>query len=396
MPEIVEPLNDRASGPGLDPAVARSGRGSTRLTACVESLTESMQEEWERLADDLAAPCFLRPGWVDAWAKAFCRRPVRVLCVRRQGEVVGLLPFVDRLRVRRSPTNWHTPMFSFLVRDHEARTALADALIGHARTSVDLSFLDRGDPSLQACLQASRASRTQALVWTLVRSPWVDLSGGDWNSFCSALAPKVRKELRRLRRRLDEQGTVGVEFSDGSDELEALLREGFSAEGSGWKERRGTAITSDPRTERFYTEIAGWAASRGELVLAFLRLDGRPIAFDLCIESRGGVYPLKGGFDPAFRRYGPGMLLTYESLRRAFARGLATYELLGDSDPYKLVWTQTVRERVRFQAFDVGSPAGAVGWLTGALYSLAWTHGRPVLHSIRATVAQRRPAGRRR
>jgi len=381
-------------GVSLASTAVSGGRASTPLTAAPEPLTESLQQEWERLADDLTAPCFLRPGWIGAWARAFSQRPVWLVCVRRHGEVAGLLPFIERWGARRSPTNWHSPMFGFLARDSEARSALAETLFEHTR-AVDLSFLDRGDPSLEACLRLSRASHRQVLVWTLVRSPYVDISGGDWSCFCSALPPKVRKELRRARRRLDEQGAVEVEFRDGSGDLEALLTEGFSVEGSGWKEQRGTAITSDPRTKQFYADVARWGASRGELVLAFLRLDGRPIAFDLCLESGGAVYPLKGGFDPAFRRYGPGVLLTYESLRRAFERRLASYELLGDSDPYKLVWARTVRERVKFQAFDVGSPAGALRWVAGAVHRLAWAHGRPLVHSARARVAQRRPAARR-
>jgi CelD/BcsL family acetyltransferase involved in cellulose biosynthesis len=82
----------------------------------------------------------------------------------------------------------------------------------------------------------------------------------------------------------------------------------------------------------------------------------------------GSSYVLKGGFDPAFRGFAPGMLLTYESIRRAFEHGLSFYELCGDDAPYKLVWASSTRERVRFQAFS-RSPAGRVN-------HLAWTHGR--------------------
>jgi CelD/BcsL family acetyltransferase involved in cellulose biosynthesis len=77
------------------------------------------------------------------------------------------------------------------------------------------------------------------------------------------------------------------------------------------------------------------------------------------------------------------MLLTYESIRRAFERGHLSYDLLGDAERYKLVWTRTARERVRIQIFNVGSVAGAVSWA-------AWAYGQPAAHRLRA--AARRPS----
>ncbi len=73
------------------------------------------------------------------------------------------------------------------------------------------------------------------------------------------------------------------------------------------------------------------------------------------------------------------MLLTFESLRRASEHGCSSYELLGDADRYKLVWTRDVRERVRLQAFRLGSPAGAVRWV-------AWSYGRPMVRSLQAAL----------
>ena len=74
------------------------------------------------------------------------------------------------------------------------------------------------------------------------------------------------------------------------------------------------------------------------------------------------MYAVKGGFDPEFRSYGPGMLLTLRTLEQACAEGLRTYELLGADDAYKLRWTDEVRERFRLEVFP-RSPAGVAGFL---------------------------------
>lgn len=346
---------------------------------------EVLSGAWDALADRLSVPPFMRPGWIVAWSRAFAGDGLCALTAIREGELVGLLPFVERRGVLSAPANWHTPVFGFLAIDQDVSAALATGFISRARMRADLSFLDKADPNLAECQIAAQRARRTMVVRAVLRSPYVALADANWETYRASLDRKARKDIERRRRRLDEQGSVSVDFGDGRADLGRFLDEGFQLEGSGWKRERGTAITSDPRTNRFYTEIARWASARGWLQLAFLRLDGKPIAFDFCLESGGTTYVLKGGFDPAFRGFAPGMILTYESLRRAFEQGLSSYELLGEDAPYKLVWTQTKRERVRFQAFS-RSPRGRAN-------HLAWTHGRSVVR--RAVQAAKRVDPRR-
>jgi CelD/BcsL family acetyltransferase involved in cellulose biosynthesis len=344
----------------------RHGTGGLRLE--LHDSPEAVAHGWDRLADRLAAPPFVRPGWIVAWARAFAPGRLRVLAAVREAELMGVLPFIERFGVVGAPANWHTPVFSFLAVDREVSDALAREFVARGRLRADVSFLDVSDPNLGAYRTAAERLGLSVAIRTIARSPYVQLGGSDWEAYRRSLARKLRKELDRLRRRLDEQGTVSVDVANGDADFARSLEQGFGLETSGWKRERGTAIVSEPKIHRFYTEVAEWARTRGWLAMAFLRLDGRPIAFDFCLQSGGVVYALKGGFDPTFRRFGPGMLLTHESLRLAFERGVDSYEFLGDDARYKLAWTPTVRELVRFQAFGRSLPA--------RINQLAWSHGR--------------------
>lgn len=341
-----------------------------------DSLSEGISDAWDALADSLSVAPFMRPGWILAWSRAFADGRLSAVTATREKQLVGLLPFVGRRGVLAAPVNWHTPVFGFLATDRHVGAALAESLVSRARVRADVGFLDQADPNVAECRMAAERVHRPAVVRTVMRSPYVALADGDWETYRASLERKARKDIERRRRRLGEQGSISFDFEDGQTDFERLLEDGFELEGSGWKRERGSGITSDAKTHLFYTEIARWARARGWLLLAFLRLDGRPIAFDLCLEEGGVTYVLKGGFDPAFRRFAPGALLTYESLRRGFERGLSSYELLGEAEPYKLVWANTARERVRFQAFS-GSPRGRV-------HQLAWTHGRS---AVRRAVA---------
>ena len=323
----------------------------------------AISAEWEALAESLGAPPFAYPGWFAAWYDAFGRGRPQLLAARQDGELAAVVPLERRGGVFRSAANWHTPLYASPARPGSlAEVARALAAV-HARR-LDLTLLDPEDPLL-ALLRSPRASER-----VVARQPWVDTSGS-WEAYEATLPRKMLKELRRQRRRLDEEGEVRFEFARGGDVLDSLLAEGFRVEGSGWKTERGTAIASDPAVERFYRGVAAWADARGWLTLAFLRVGGQAVAFDMHLEAGGASYVLKGGFDRAWARFSPGTVLTHESLQRAFASsGLGSYEFLGSDDAYKLSWSETTRDRVRLQLFP-RTPAGAIE-------RLAWTRGRPV------------------
>ena len=346
----------------------------------IESVAD-VREEWDALADRVGATPFLRPGWFEAWAAAFAAGPVRVLAVREGERLAAVIPFVARRGAVLSPTNWHTPAFGIVAESDGAREAVARALLARRAARVDIAFVDAANPTLDPLREAATARGHTVVERVAMRSPYVPLEG-DFDGYRESLPRKLRKELGRLGRRLADEGTVEYAFEDGSERLDELLDEGFAVEGSGWKSEAGTAIASREDTRRFYRDVARWAAGRGTLVLAFLRLDGRPLAFDMCIEDAGAIHVLKGGFDVDYRRFGPGTLLTATSIERAYSLGLGSYELLGADDEYKRVWTSSVRERLRFQAF-APSPAG---WLS----RLAWTHGRTVAKRALAEAERRR------
>jgi CelD/BcsL family acetyltransferase involved in cellulose biosynthesis len=198
---------------------------------------------------------------------------------------------------------------------------------------------------------------------------------GDWAAYERGLSANVRKDVRRRRRRLEELGEVAVEVADGQERLEELLDEGFRVEAAGWKGEEGSAILSDERTRRFYTDVARWAAGRGWLRLSFLRLDGRAVAFEYSLEQGGVFSCVKGGYDGAYARFSPGRVISHALLERAFARGLTRFDLLGADEAYKRAWTGTTRDLQLLQAFAPSLP-GAAQWA-------AASYGRPAVERAR-------------
>ena len=349
--------------------------------AFARSPLEDVASEWDALADATGAGPFVRPGWFGAWSSAFGGGPVSVLTARRDGQLVGALALLSRRSGLVSPTNWHTPAYGAVAADDSVASALAREAVRAGAVRLDLSFLDPAEPFAAAVVEASRAAGRRVISRPVLRSPYVRLEG-DFESYESSRPSKVRREIARRRKRLEDVGPVDVGFVDGSENLEALLAEGFAVEGSGWKTERGTAIAEDPAAARFYRDVAAWAAAAGRLQLGFVRVGGRAVAFSLSLVVGDTCHVVKVGFDPEFGKYAVGKLLTREAIARAFEQGLAVYDFLGAEDRYKLEWTDEVRERIRVQAFG-RAPAGTASFL-------AWRYGRPALKRGQAALASRR------
>lgn len=323
---------------------------------------EPLQEiagDWEDLADRVGGSPFVRPGWIAAWWSAFGVGHLQILAVRHGDRLAAVLPLCQRGDVTSAVANEHSPEFAILAEDEAAADEVCHGLIqlpGLRRISI--GSLDAVGHSALALRSIASAAGWGILTSIQQRSPYIALDRVPLSELQRG-AHRVVADVRRRRRRLEEQGRLAFVVEDGRTRLEELLAEGFAIEGSGWKDARGTALRSRQATRLHYTSVARWAAQRGTLRLAFLRLDERAIAFQFALEDGGGYYFLKGGYATEYARFAPGKVLVNYALERAYLKGLRSYEFLGAAEPWKLEWTETVRERVLVEAF-APSPAGVL------------------------------------
>lgn len=338
---------------------------------------EMLLDAWRDLEERAAPNPWLSAGWIGPWWRAFGKGRLQIAILGSDARLRALLPLERRAGAMRSTANWHTPEFGILAEDRDAAADLAHALFRSGPRSISLYFVAEKTGHLDACRVAARAGGYATTSRVLERSPYIDTSG-DWSAYEDTLARKMRNEMRRRSRKLEERDEVAFEVSDGKDGLDALLEEGFRVEAAGWKGRAGSAISASPETLRFYTEVAHWAAEVGILRLGFIRCGSRAIAFDLAIESGGVHYLLKTGIDPDFAAFGPGMLIRRAMIERAFRADVHTYDFLGRDDPWKMQWTRATHERLLFQAFRPG--------FAGSLDGAAWRYGRPALKTVLAKV----------
>ncbi|MCC8392601.1 GNAT family N-acetyltransferase [Paraburkholderia sp. MMS20-SJTR3] len=278
------------------------------------------------------------------------RMAVRVLLLREGHDLVALWPFVIErralLRVARRLTcgareEYGQPLVKLGVGD-DIWPALMTALKRLDADLVEVSRVANGT-RLQAALDTAPQSRAHRLLPSSKRGhPGYAIGLRGFASFVefenASLSSRFRQVLRKCRRRLEQLGPVESGWCDTPEETTRLL--GWIIEQKrAWAAARSieNEYLEDDRIVAFFSRLAQRLDLSKTPLVAFLKVDGLPVAASL---NMVGGQTLEGGvttYDPAFGEYSVGSLHLYDLLKWAHARGL-DFDLRPVHVDYKERW----------------------------------------------------------
>lgn len=326
---------DMANSPDLtimqrDAAVQAGAAANAEL--CLLSSQEAADPKFAREWDALAArasepnPFFERWFLLPSLDHLGAGSEVNIKTLRVDGELLGLLPVARAWQYYGYPiphaSVWlHANAFCgapLVARGFEQEfwNALFSHFDLHSRKAafLHLPHLPADGPmnaALDNVLQDAR--RPAFTVDTLERAMLV----GDCDAetyLNGSMSAKKRKELRRQRKRLEDEGSLAIERENGLDGIEQWIADFLRIESAGWKGAAGSALASAPATQRFFTDTLIEAAHAGRLERRSLSLNGQPIAMLASFITPPGAYSFKTTFDEAYARFSPGLLLQLENL----------------------------------------------------------------------------------
>lgn len=321
------------------------------------SAFERLRPEWEALRQrgEDQDP-FLSCDWFAAWWRAFGgHRRLYLVTASDRGRLRAVLPLMlERtwrhgipLRRLAAIGNDHTPRFDLVRADDDKH--LHRSIWNHLMTLqnewdvLDFPRLSADSITTDHFVRLAMEQGVKYRLWQKApQSPWIDIQPS-WEDYLELRSSGFRKALRRKMRRLAALGNVGLETVIGGDALAQGVADGLHIEAEGWKGSNRTAISSQPAIKGFYKELAEAMAARGQLRLHFLTIDDERIAFDYSIIANRCLYSLKAGHSIAHARFSPGTLLLGLILQGAHEEGLVGVDLLGDSDEFKMHWTDITR-----------------------------------------------------
>ncbi len=130
-----------------------------------------------------------------------------------------------------------------------------------------------------------------------------------------ALGTKKLKELRRLRHRLAEHGTIRFEVARSPQDVAAALETFLALEASGWKGARGTALAQNDGDISFIRRATTALAASNQCEIVTLRAGDTPVAAGIVLRHQDRAFFFKIGVDERFAKTSPGVQLTLELTR---------------------------------------------------------------------------------
>ncbi len=346
---------------------------------------EDLAGGWDELAAGSGMPTQYH-AWAQSCAEAFLRPGDRLSVLVAQGvDSTAIAPLVHR---RGWPGRLellgmgevYEPM-DFLYTSPSSLEALAEALV-ELEAPLLLGRIPAGSPSIKV-LQRAYGKRGLLLSRPVHGCPWIALDAGWWEPE-SHLNAGRRSDLRRARRIAEGLGPLTFEvLSPTPAELPALLEEAFQVEGAGWKGRGGSSLSKDRLRGSFFRRYAARTCRQGSLRMCFLRIAGRSVAVQIAVECGGAFCLFKIGYDEAFARCSPGVLLLVETIRRAAALGLRAYEFLGTPEPWTRTWRSQVHPCVTLRGYPARG-SGIVALSSDAVHATARKLGRVACRSRRS------------
>ena len=305
----------------LAPAAA-SAEPEVRVRPLAEAIDE-LAAEWTALAARASEPNAFAEHWFVAASLRTLSggRDIRLLEVRRGERLIGLLPVETHRGYARLPVrivqSWaHDQMFLWtpLVAAGEERAFWMAVLetLDAAAWAPGLLHL-RGLAEKGPVHHGLAAARRGVIVHRRIRATLEsDLSPEAY--YARAVRQKKRKEIRRLRKRLAEQGPIKARVLADAAELEAWCSLYLALEKAGWKGEAGSSLAVRAETEAFFRETlrAAWAAGR----LQFLRLDVGATCIAMLVNflTPPGSFSFKTVFNEDYARFSPGVLIQIENL----------------------------------------------------------------------------------
>ena len=277
---------------------------------------ERLQAAWSQLVSrsllpaGLNAPEFMIP--------LFRHLPgAELVTVKADGTLLMALPMVRRKGFPSFLTNWVSPL-SILGLPHLDRDqgeAALKAFLRHERGPVLLTGVPADGPFRDILVAASARF---AIVEQWQRAGLRPVGGyASW--FAANFERKRRKEFRRLRTRLAEQGLLESRSLGAGDDVRPWVSAFLDLEAGGWKGRRGTALKSQAPVAAAFAEICQGLQAAGKLRFWSLNIDGRCIASMFGIVEGSAAWLGKHAYSAEFARYSPGVLLMLDATERFFA-----------------------------------------------------------------------------
>jgi CelD/BcsL family acetyltransferase involved in cellulose biosynthesis len=323
---------------------------STRVLKTWEEV-EGIYAHWSALlASSRANAIFLTPEWVAAWRGAMRGIDIapRVIVVEHpQDGIVGVAPFylgrahlLDRVPYRflrvmgdYASGSVYSDIIAATSHQKAVETQVFDAVQRIACDGVWMPHVRPWTGAAQALRDAATAAGMH--VEERLTEFYVFDLPDTLEAYEARLSKSTRKDFRRARRKLIEDGSAEVRTCARPEDVQCMLGDLFHLSALRWEGSDEIGVFQrKPQEAEFYRLFAPQAQRRGWLRLLTLNVDGRAVAAEYGYRYGGSYVALQAGYDVSGPP-GSGKVLLNQMISQEIDAGTAVFDLLVGDASYK-------------------------------------------------------------
>ncbi|MGW8256027.1 MAG: GNAT family N-acetyltransferase [Thermoguttaceae bacterium] len=363
-----------------------SGQRIIHLTGIDE--LRSAASQWDDLwwRSEVSLPT-VRAELLAQWLEQFGRGvEFHAIGVETDGRWVAALPLVSRklagiMPAALMPCNpWSSSGDLLLDEESDVAESLCALLEAIGNLSWPWLWLNetvihsrRWQAFIQACNRAQMPSAAHER-YNVAR---IEISS-NWETFLKSLSRSHRQATSKAVRRMEELGDVRFEMQSCLElrDVRSSLEKVFEVEDLSWKGEGGSSVFSTCGMFEFFQRQAEQLSEWGQLEIATLELEGRPIASLFGFSAKGVYHAHKIGYDPQFSHFSPGQVLFWHLLERLHADGQwQAIDCLGPLSEAASRW--------RPATYTIGRVVVAPGRLLGRTAMQVYKNWWPALRRMR-------------
>lgn len=328
------------------------------------SISQAQMTAWQRLFEtDSDARFYHHPHWVLSIAKNLSPTTLGLAFLKIDGSLSMVLPLCGSSGHKRCthPAHDHLSLNDLLIepalkQDEQKLLQAINAILevsDRSWSDWQISNLPQSSALVSALAKIDDSlvkEDVQAHTTTIHTAPLNTV--GNWlvkqtrysASFdCSSddcpPTGKLKRNLRRLRKQINEEGELRVETATDDDALALAFEQFLLVEASGWKgsDENATAINADESLREFYRSLTKPESDGLHPEINLLWCNDECIAAQFGLRTNNCLSLLKIGYNENYARFSPGYLLLESVLEQTNSRGIATLSLV-TSPPWADRW----------------------------------------------------------
>lgn len=339
-----------------------------------------LKDDWVRLVEmNSELSVFQDWEWQRLWWKNYGdNKSLKIIVAYSNDQVIGILPlYIQRQKLMRFAnvnvmrfigTGGDTsPDYLGLItqdnHNEELLELFVDAVLDMKMEWDSLNMTNMGtcDGVVTRLADRCKEENLSNLLIVDAHIPIINLSN-NWDDYLSELSSNRRAQIRRSRRKFEEQPGSKFYIWENGENLSFAVDKLIELHHKRWQGRSDSYAFSSSEYVSFHREIIQKLFARDLIRLCCLQVEGKIIAMLYCYKWNQKYYYFQSGIDPDYAHLKPGAVLMSYCIEHAIKEGAGIFDMLKGDYSFKRSLAKQENTTWRFAAYN-NSLRGNLMWM---------------------------------